>query len=282
MTCRKIYGLLGYPVKHSFSPAMQNAAFSALEIDAEYRLFEVRPEELEDFLGSLAKRNIYGLNVTVPYKEKVLKFVSLDKESCYLKQIQAINTIVFQDGIWKGFNTDIAGFFRHIQENIDPANKRVAVLGAGGAARAVTYVLASQARDIFIYDIDRRKSEDIAAMIKKLFSGFEIKVVNTIEQLCLRDKDLLINATPIGMKETDPLLVKEEMLHKDLFVYDLIYNPPETKLLSLAKKVGARYANGLKMLLYQGTDSFRHWTGKEPPRDVMWQALQKELPECQR
>lgn len=282
MTRRKLYGLLGYPVKHSFSPAMQNAAFSALKINAEYRLFAVRPEELEDFLGSLAKRNIYGLNVTVPYKERVLKFISLDKESFYLKQIQAINTIVFRDGIWKGFNTDIAGFSRHIHQNIDPTNKRVAVLGAGGAARAVTYVLASEARDIFIYDIDRRKSENIAAMIKKLFSGFEIRPVNTVEQLCLWDKDLLINATPIGMKETDPSLVKEEMLHKDLFVYDLIYNPAETKLLSLAKKVGARYASGLKMLLYQGMDSFRQWTGKAPPEDVMWQALQKELQRCQR
>lgn len=275
---KKIYGLIGYPVKHSLSPKMHNAAFQALNINAEYRLFEVKPEDLDYFLGSIDKNNIFGLNVTIPYKERILDFVRLDSESFYLRQIKAVNTIVKSDGIWKGFNTDIPGFQRDLKENIDPTNKRAAILGAGGAARAVAYVLAnSGAKDIHIYDIDKTKSQNIVNMVKSLFSNYQIFAVENIEQLDIRNKDLLINATPVGLSETDPCLVKEEMLHKNLFVHDLIYNPSETKLLALAKKVGARTSNGLKMLLYQGTLSFKHWTGENAPQKIMWEALQKDL-----
>lgn len=283
MTPPRIYGLLGYPVKHSFSPAMHNAAFKALDIDAEYRLFEKKPEELDSFLNSLSKENISGLNVTIPYKEKILSFVKLNRESFYLRQIRAINTIVLEHGGWKGFNTDIPGFSRDLKENINPANKRAAILGAGGAARAVAYSLAnSGARDISIYDIDKTKCQTLADMIRSLFRNFEIHPVDNIEELKIKERDLLINATPVGMKETDPCLIKEEMLHKNLFVYDLIYNPPETKLLSLAKKVGAKTSNGLGMLLYQGALSFRHFTGKAEPLEVMRQALKEELKKCKR
>jgi len=272
-----IYGVLGYPVRHSLSPLMHNAAFQALKINAKYLLFEKKPDELEDFLHSLTKENIYGLNITIPYKEKILDFVTLDKESFYLKQIKAVNTIVLENSIWKGFNTDIPGFSKDLKENIDPTNKRVAILGAGGGARAVAYVLANAgAREISIYDIDKKKSKEVANMIKSLFMNFRISSVDDIGQLDINQKDLLINATPIGLKDTDPCLIKEEMLHKDLFVYDLIYNPPETKLLSLAKKRGIRTSNGLKMLLYQGMLSFRIWTNKDAPQEVMWQALRGE------
>lgn len=272
-----IYGVLGYPVKHSLSPLMHNAAFKALKINAKYLLFEKRPQDLEDFLHSLTKENIYGLNITIPYKEKILDFVTLDKESFYLRQIKAVNTIVLENGIWKGFNTDIPGFSKDLKENIDPTNKRVAILGAGGGARAVAYVLANAgAREISIYDIDKKKSKEVASMIKSLFVNFRISPVDNIEQLDINQKDLLINATPIGLKGTDPCLIKEEMLPKDLFIYDLIYNPAQTKLLSLAKKRGIRASNGLKMLLYQGMLSFRIWTNKDAPQEVMWQALRGE------
>lgn len=281
MSLPRIYGLLGFPVKHSFSPAMQNAAFKAMGLDAEYRLFEKKPEELPFFLNSLAGENIFGLNVTIPYKEKVLDFVTLDDESFFLRQIKAVNTIVLRGGLLKGFNTDIPGFSRHLKENIDPEMKKVAILGAGGVSRAVAYVLAdSKAKDIFIYDLDFAKSEGVVRMVKGLFPSFFIKAVTSIEQLCIKDKDLLINATPVGMKETDPCLIKEEMLHKDLFVYDLIYNPVQTRLLAFAEKAGAGIANGLKMLLYQGMLSFKIWTGKDAPFDSMQQALQKELKKC--
>ena len=281
---KRIYGLIGYPIKHSLSPAMHNAAFKYLketnkiDYDAEYLLFEKKPEELEGFLKNLKAKNIFGLNVTVPYKERILDFVDLDSESDHLRKIKAVNTIVVYDGILQGFNTDIPGFQKDLRENIDPTDKRVAILGAGGAARAVAYVLAnSKAKDIHIYDIDRSKSQNIVNMVKSLFADYPIFAVDSIEQLDIRNKDLLINATPVGLSKTDPCLVKEEMLHKNLFVYDLIYNPSETKLLALAKDKGLRFSNGLKMLLYQGVLSFGHWTGQNAPQKIMWEALRKEL-----
>lgn len=274
----KIFGLLGYPVKHSLSPAMHNTAFKHLGIDAEYKLFEIKPEELNIFLNNLDKNNISGLNVTIPYKEKVLDFITLDKESFYLREVKAVNAIVKKDNILKGFNTDIPGFQKHLKENINPEGKCVAIFGAGGAARAVSYVLVTlKAKEISIFDIDQNKSEGIVKMIKNLFSNFAISLVNNIEGLDIKNKDLLINTTPIGMKETDPCLIKEELLHKNLFVYDLIYNPSETKLLKLAKKFGCKTSNGLGMLLYQGELSFKHFTGLDAPIGIMRQALEEAI-----
>jgi shikimate dehydrogenase len=274
----RIYGILGFPAKHSLSPAMHNAAFRARKINAEYKLFEVEPEELDYFLDKLDKNDIQGLNITVPYKEKILDFVTLDSESFYLKQIKAVNTIVKKDNIWKGFNTDIPGFSKHLKEHFDPTNKKVAILGAGGAGRAVAYVLAdSGAKEIAIFDIDKSKSKNVTDMIKGLFPNSGISSVDNIAQLDLKGKDLLVNATPIGLKESDSCLVSAGMLHKSLFVYDLIYNPPETKLLKIAKEQGATVSNGLGMLLYQGMLSFQIWTGQEAPREVMERALLQAL-----
>jgi shikimate dehydrogenase len=268
----KIYGVLGYPARHSLSPEMHNAAFRALKINAEYKIFEIAPQELGHFLEGMGN-DIYGLNVTVPYKERILSFISLDRASLYLKQLRAVNTIVKTDNTWKGFNTDLPGFFRHLTENFDPKGKRVAILGAGGAARAVSYVLAQSAKEISIFDIDNAKAESVAEMIKGFFPGFPISSMASIEELKIRDKDLLVNATPVGLKGSDPSPVGAEDLHKHLFVYDLIYNPAETKLLALAKKSGAKSANGLGMLLYQGALSFEHFTAREPPLEVMRRAL---------
>jgi len=276
MALPKLFGLVGYPVKHSLSPLMHHAAFKALNIDAEYKLFEVRLEELNNFLKDLNKSNISGLNITVPYKEKVLDFVELGPDSLFLKQVRAVNTIVRRDGKWEGFNTDIFGFQKHLEEQIDPELKRAAILGAGGASRAVVYVLAdSKAQSIDIFDIDKEKVKNVVAMVKSLFPEFAISGVNSIDELGIRTKDLLVNCTPVGMKETDLCLVKEEMLHKDLFVYDLIYNPAKTKLLAQAEKKWAKISNGLGMLLYQGVLAFTYFTGVEPPIKVMEEALKE-------
>jgi len=281
---KRIYGLIGYPVKHSFSAAMHNAAFKYLkdkgeiDYDAEYRLFEVKPQDLGVFLNSLTEQNIYGLNVTIPHKEKTVGFIQLDDKSSYLKHIKAVNTIAKKGDVWIGHNTDIPGFSRHLKEYVDPSGKRAAILGAGGAGKAVAYAIAdSKAAEIVIYDIDNNKTSNVISVIKSLFKDFNIKSVDSIGRLNLSDKDILINATPVGMKDTDPCLVSEEMLHKNLFVYDVIYNPPQTKLLKLAEKAGAKTANGMKMLLYQGMLSFKIWTGKDAPREVMWKALSSQI-----
>lgn len=273
----KIYGLIGFPVKHSLSAIMHNAAFKALGINAEYKLFEVSPEELGEFLMNLGKNNIFGLNVTVPHKEKAMEFVSFGMEYSYLKRIGAINTILNKDGALLGFNTDIFGLQRHLKENFDCADKNVAVLGAGGASRAVCYALVkSNAKKIAIFDIDIGKARNVTSTIKSMFD-FNIFAVDKIEDLEIAEKDLLVNATPIGLRETDSLPIDEKLLHKNLFVYDLIYNPRETKLISLAKKIGCKCANGLGMLLYQGMLSFEIWTGKSAPREVMEGALREAL-----
>lgn len=270
----KIYGLLGYPARHSFSPAMHNAAFKALGINADYRIFEVKPEELDYFLAHLDENNILGLNVTLPYKERVLDFVTLDPGSAHLRAIKAVNTITNQGGVRKGFNTDIPGFTRHLKENMEAKNKKAAILGAGGAARAACYALAaSLAAGISVFDIDKEKSENIVRTIKSLFPEFKISSAEGIEELDIKGKDLLVNATPVGLKEADPCIIKENMLHKGLFVYDLIYNPRRTKLIALAEKAGCRTANGLGMLLYQGMLAFEIWTGRSAPREVMEKAL---------
>ena len=151
-------------------------------------------------------------------------------------------------------------------------------MGAGGAGRAVAYALAnSGVNEIGVFDIDSEKSNNLQDMIKGIFSNFPIFYVDYIERLDIKNKDLLINCAPVGMKDSDPCLIKADMLHRNLFIYDLIYNPPETKLLALAKKAGAKASNGLGMLLYQGALSFRHFTGQGEPIDVMRQALEEAV-----
>lgn len=281
----KIYGLVGYPLEHSFSPLMHNAAFKRLNISGEYRLFQKQPEELESFLINLESENIYGVNVTIPYKEKVLDldFIEIDRTAPYAREIKAINTIVRKGKDLKGFNTDIAGFLRHLNKiSVDPFNKRIALLGAGGAGKAVAYAVAKKgAREIAIFDLNSGRSENVVNMLEELFLDLNAVAVDEIEQLNIIDKDLLINATPVGLKEDDPCLIDEDVLHKDLFVYDLIYNPSPTKLLSLAESKGLRYSDGLGMLVYQGAFSFIYFTETHIPYvkivEAMWGAIDEAL-----
>jgi len=273
-SCPKIYGVLGYPARHSLSPAMHNAAFRTLKINAEYRIFEKTPGELGNFLCSLSKENICGLNVTVPYKEKVIPL--LNKVSAEAKLIGAVNTIRSSDKGLEGFNTDGEGFLRHLTEDLrfNPQDKVIAVIGAGGAARAVSVFLSkAEPKTITIHDIDRTKAEALVSHLRANFKDIEIKMADSIAGLNILDSDLLVNATPIGMKEDAPLLVDEKFIHRGLLVYDLIYNPAETKLLKTAKQKGAMVSNGLGMLLYQGARSFELWTGEKAPIAIMRQAL---------
>jgi len=270
----KIYGVLGYPVKHSLSPLMHNAAFRALNINAEYRLFEKAPDELEGFIRSLAEEGICGINVTVPYKEKVIPYLNNLSEEA--KLISAVNTIKATGNNLEGYNTDGDGFIRHLREDLgfEPGNKRAALLGAGGAARAVSvYLCVARAKAIAIYDVDKAKAQALAAMLVEHFKKVEVRSYNTIKDLNIKECDLLVNATPVGMKEPDPCIVDEHYIKNTQLVYDLVYNPRETKLLKMAKERGAKTSNGLGMLLYQGARAFEVWTGKPAPIEVMRTAL---------
>jgi shikimate dehydrogenase len=274
----KVYGVLGYPVKHSLSPVMHNAAFKALNIDAEYKLFETKPQELGLFLGSLKEKNIAGLNVTIPYKEKVIPY--LDSISGDAELIGAVNTIKVTGRDLVGFNSDGEGFLKHLTEALgfNPQGKRIAIIGAGGASRAISvYLSKAKSQRLSIYDLDKAKLMSLIKSLKDDFKDIEIKQANSIGELNIKDCDLLINATPVGMKFADPCLVNATSIHKNLLVYDLIYNPKETKLLKLARENGARASNGLGMLLHQGMISFEIWTGLKAPKEVMQKALDEAL-----
>lgn len=274
MSLPKIYGLLGYPVKHSLSPLMHNAAFKALGINAEYRLFEIKPEQVEDFLKYLSQNNISGLNVTIPYKERVIPFLAhLSDEA---KLISAVNTIRVSGDSSEGFNTDGEGFLRHLTEDLgfSPIGKMIAIIGAGGAAKAVSVYLSKlKPKKLAIYDIDKAKAKALISHLKENFKDVEFILADSIEELKIQNSDLLVNATPMGMKETDPCLVNEKFIHNNLLVYDLIYEPKETKLLKLARLKGAKVANGLGMLLHQGALSFEIWTAQKPALEIMRNAL---------
>lgn len=271
---RDIYGVLGYPVKHSLSPLMHNAAFAALKINAEYRLFEKSPEEIPGFFSSLARENIKGINVTVPHKEAVVSYCSRISDEARL--IAAVNTIkVTEEGL-VGFNTDGLGFIRHLKEDLkfDPRDKTVAILGAGGASKAVCVYLAKEGiRGISVFDINKEKLLTLTDNLKAAFKGVEVRAASSIKGLGLEKAELLVNATPLGMKETDPPVIDEQSIPAGMLVYDLIYNPKETKLLKAARARGALISNGLGMLLYQGMASFEIWTACPAPKDAMAHAL---------
>ncbi|MFA5157274.1 MAG: shikimate dehydrogenase [Candidatus Omnitrophota bacterium] len=271
---KKIYGLIGQPINHSLSPLMHNAAFSFLGINAEYKLFPLKEEELGKFLKNLVGQDISGLNVTVPYKEKVLPY--MDHISYEAKLIGAVNTIKVSSGKLEGFNTDGNGFLKHLTEdlNFDPENRRIALIGAGGAARAISvYLCKVNPKQILIYDADKDKASSLVSYLKANFKNNGIRQATSVKGLEIADSDLLINATPVGVKESDPCLIDAKDIRKGMLVYDLVYNPKETKLLKAAKERGAKLSNGLGMLLYQGMIAFEIWTGKKAPKDVMLKAL---------
>lgn len=275
---KQLYGLIGYPVKHSYSPLMHNAAFQNFGLNAEYNLFEIPPQGLEEFFKkTIFEKNIRGFNVTVPHKEASLAFVTGRMHNS-VKKIGAVNTVVVRsDRKLDAFNTDYAGFLKDLEvHGVSLEGKRIALLGAGGGAKAVAFALASQKPSMIrLFDIDMMKAEFLVKNIRVYFP--DILAASSIDRLDIGQADILVNATPVGMKPEDPLLVDEGVLHPDLFVYDLIYNPAETKLLAAAKKKGCSCANGLGMLLHQGALAFEHWTGQLAPVDVMRQALERGI-----
>ena len=276
----KLYGLIGYPVKHSYSAIMHNAAFRELGLDARYELFEVRPEELEKEFRRLLAAGTCGFNITIPYKEKIIEF--LENLAPEARLAGAVNTVkVNESGKTKGFNTDGAGFIAHLTKVVGfaPRGRRISILGAGGAARAVSAALAeNKAGSISLFDIARDKARGLADKLKADFPGCDIRLVSEPNALLQSRPDLLINATPVGMHKGDPLIFDSRQFHSKLLVYDLIYNPARTLLLSEAEKKGcAAVLNGLGMLLYQGALSFKVWLDVEPPIEIMERALREAL-----
>ena len=302
---KKIYGLIGYPVKHSFSPAMHNAAFKVLGINAEYRLFEIKPDNLEDFLlnplnkvkdtkgESFYTKDIAGFNITIPHKirakEILTKNNSFSNDNPYYVELSgAINTVKRNANGGSYWNTDSYGFESALSEvlNFKPqGNDNALVIGCGGAGRVIISVLSRKGSGINkIYIYDKSKDAEISAEnhffrcflkyphIKgKLEFISEDKIATVIKQC-----KLLVNASPVGMREDDESIIPENLLHKDLFVYDVVYNR-ETKLVKSARRKCAASSGGLSMLLYQGAYALSLWVNKPAPIGVMKAALENEF-----
>ena len=272
-----IVGLIGHPVEHSFSPPMHNAAFDELGMDYAYVAFDVNPADLQTAIEGAKSLNIKGFNVTIPHKIEVMKFLDEIDEVAGL--IGAVNTIDFKN--LKGYNTDGIGAVRAIEEVTSIKNKNVVVAGAGGASRAISFYLAKYgAESMAILNRNVEKAQGLAADVSQSGLIGEVKADSISEiRNYLKDADILVDTTPIGMHPNisdEPIALAEDM-DEDLVVFDAVYNPNETVLLKEAIKAGANPVYGIKMLLYQGAESFKIWTGRDAPVDVMEKALKDTL-----
>ena len=272
-----IVGLIGHPVEHSFSPPMHNAAFDELGMDYAYVAFDVNPTDLQTAIEGAKSLNIKGFNVTIPHKIEVMKFLNEIDEVAAL--IGAVNTIDFKN--LKGYNTDGIGAVRAIEEVTSIKNKNVVVAGAGGASRAISFYLAKYgAESMAILNRNVEKAQGLAADVSQSGLIGEVKADSISEiRNYLKDADILVDTTPIGMHPNisdEPIAFAEDM-DEDLVVFDAVYNPNETVLLKEAIKAGANPVYGIKMLLYQGAESFKIWTGRDAPVDVMEKALKDTL-----
>jgi shikimate dehydrogenase len=273
---RRLY-LLGYPIAHSLSPAMQNSALKALGLNYEYSLLPVPPEELGARVGELRDKSIVGFNITIPHKVAVLPM--LDELDVTASIVGAVNTVVNQGGRLVGYNTDSVASSRILRESYgDLSGCRAVIIGTGGAARAIASGLSPHAKMISILARDEAKAELLAKQVRtKANSEVQGRCLGEAVEI-IRSADILVNATPVGMHPyVDASPVEARHLHSGLLVFDLVYNPERTRLLVDAEAAGARSVGGLRMLVYQGAEAFRLWTGVVAPEELMLGAARAAL-----
>ncbi len=274
----QLYGIFGYPLSHTLSPGMQEAAFSASGIKAFYLVLEQRPEDFRKTASGLKKSLLEGFNVTVPYKQVILPY--LDQLTPEARAVGAVNTVFKKAGQWTGTNTDVYGFLTSLRKDggVNPRNKKALVLGAGGAARAVVTALAgSGAQAVWVANRSEKRARLLAKEFKKIFPKIPVTAIGLKEVPdALVQADLVVNATSAGLKPGERILndsvIPAAKNRKKLF-YDLIYHRGETEFLNSARKKGHNTLDGLGMLLHQGAKAFEHWTGKKAPVPVMKKAL---------
>jgi len=262
----ELYGIIGNPVGHSLSPIMHNAAFSQKGINAIFMAFETR--DLDACIKGMKGLGIKGMGVTIPYKTDVIPL--LDEVDNLAGRIGAANTIINRDGRLFGYNTDGIGALKALEERMELSGKSCIIIGAGGAARAIAYVLREKGIELTVANrsVERGKS---------LCRALGCRLIN-LEELLREKTDILINTTPVGMAPGyGSCLVPEQALRDDMVVMDIVYNPIETRLLAMARSRGCTTINGLAMFVYQGAEQFRLWTGLEPPIDIMKKAVKDVL-----
>lgn len=274
-----MFGVFGDPIGQSKSPLMLNRAFQATGMNASYAAFHIRPGTLKDAINGIRALQFRGVNVTIPYKVEVMEY--LDEIDKGARAIGAVNTVVNEGGRLKGYNTDGIGYARSLKEEtgINLAGKRVLMLGAGGAARAIAYAMAQEgAGRIVIANRTEEKALELAAAM----SGYaETKGIGLGDiPAWIKETDVVINTTSAGMHPvTDEVPMDPALLHSGLLVSDLIYNPRITRILREAEAAGARIHGGLGMFIYQGAYAFEYWTGRPAPVEAMRDAVERALGE---
>ena len=276
----KTFAVLGHPIAHTLSPAMHNAAFHALGMDAVYVAFDILPDRLMGILDAMTDMGFGGVNLTVPLKEIACRGLAKLDESAQL--LGAVNTVQFTPTGLVGHNTDGAGFLMAAEEAFgEPvAGKSAFVLGTGGAGRAVALACAGAGvTSMALADVDAGRARKLAMELETKFFIENVKIASAPaeQSAAAREADLVIQATPVGMKKDEPSILPPETFRKGQWAFDLVYMYPETAFMKAAKAGGARAANGLGMLLHQGARAFEIWTGIKPPADVMRKALEKEV-----
>ena len=278
----QLVGIFGYPLAHSISPAFQQAAFDYYSLTVEYLAWPTPPNQLEGEVRKLRDAAYLGANVTVPHKEIVSAY--LDDIDPWARSVGAVNTIVREDDRLVGYNTDTYGFIKSLKERgqFEPLDKRVLLLGAGGAARAAAFGLADEGvASLAIANRTFGRAQVLANEVRNLVASVTATRMDetSLETAC-GNADLIVNCTSVGMshggnEEQSPL--GRTTVPPTALVYDMVYNPPETPLMVQAKKSGARTLGGLPMLIYQGAAAFERWTGKAAPVDVMLRAGEEAL-----
>jgi len=266
----KIYGIIGNPVEHSISPEMHNAAFRELGIDAIYCKFRVLKNELENAVNGIKALGINGFNVTIPYKESIIPYLDyLDKNA---KMIGAVNTVKLEGNKLKGYNTDGKGAIIPLKRVMRINGKKALILGAGGAARSISFELLHENIEcIYIANRTMKRAIRLSNDLRKYgCNSYVIKLDDNTLRKVIDDVNFVINCTSVGMyPNINESLLSSDMLHSKLIVEDIVYNPLKTRLLQNAEIAGARTISGIEMLVFQGALSFEIWTGIKAPVDIM-------------
>ncbi len=273
----KPFAVLGHPIGHTLSPVMHNASMEQLEFDGIYLALDVHPDRLMEVLPSMALMGFAGVNLTVPHKEVAFRGLTTLDDSA--KLFGAANTVEFTEDGMVGHNTDGYGFLKALEEAFGKTvqDDSIFVLGCGGAGRATALQAATDgAKSLVLADIDAERVQRLEDEVKSLAPNIEIfQALEKQKQIELcRACDLVVQASPVGMKKDDSSLLPPEAFREGQRAFDLIYMYPETAFLTTAREAGARIANGLGMLLHQGARAFEIWTGTEPSVPAMRKALE--------
>ena len=263
-----LYGVVGFPLKHTLGPIMHNTALRLTDQNAVYLAFET--EDIEGCLRGMRALGIRGMSVTIPHKSAVIPY--LDEVDPLAKRIGAVNTILNNDGRLIGYNTDALGAYKALEKKIAPSGKNCLIFGAGGAARAVGFILNEKGVKISVVNRSQERGKELALLL-----GCQYK---PLEKIGETRADFLIQTTPVGMYPSiDRCIVPEGILEEGMVVMDIVYNPLETRLLKMAKSRGCVTINGLSMFINQGAEQFRLWTGINPPMNAMSLAVERVLSE---